>query len=115
MKIEDELYALKQNLLSVNEIRYVSAAQVKALASLITQGLEHKNRDMRIAVLRVWANDAMKQIVGIEINSGKNITSPIASFLISLLKDPEPDMWTLSPYGQTLIRETEKYVIGATR
>ena len=105
-----EIEALRDNLLANTEIRYISLKQIGGLNGLIRQGLEEKTRDMRILVLREWAGDAMWAIERQVINSTKNLTSPIASFLINLLKEDDSTPWRLSDYGQRLISITEKAV-----
>ena len=107
----DEIEALKQNLLADTSIRYVSLAQIGGLNGLIRQGLENKSRRMRVEVLKEWAGEAIHAITGQEITSAKNLTSPIATFLINQLLEPDSNPWRLTPYGKKLIVETEKVIL----
>jgi hypothetical protein len=111
MIIEIELEALHENLLAQNRIAYVTLEQIGGLNGLIRKGLENKSRMMRIKVLKKWAEPAMKQLTGVTIESSKNLTLPIASFLINLLIEPDTSPWELSSYGKELISETEKLVL----
>lgn len=110
MEISNELDALRENLLADTSIEYVSQLQIGGLNGLIRKGLQDKSREMRIAVLREWAGDAMWKIARQEINSAKNLTAPVASFLINLLLVPDSTPWRLSSYGKNLIEYTEKSI-----
>ena len=107
LNLRTELEALKQNLLADPTIEFVTAAQVGGLNGLIRMGCEDKSRDMRVAILKAWAGDAMMAIAGVEIESSKNLTLPVATFLINLLLEPDSTPWRLSEYGLNLIRATE--------
>jgi hypothetical protein len=111
MNVESELEALKQNLLADTSLRYASLPQIGGLNGLIRQGLQHRTREMRLAVLREWAGEAVYRITGEELTSAKNLTSPIATFLINLLLEPDSTPWRLSNYGRSLIAETEKVIL----
>ncbi|MGC9385196.1 MAG: hypothetical protein ACP5D6_11405 [Kosmotogaceae bacterium] len=112
MNIEEELEALHDNLLANTELRYVSKRQLGGLNGLIRQGLEHKSRMMRMAVLEKWAGKAMKKLWNIEkFDSSKCLTSSGASFLINQLIEPDTHPWELSRYGRELVEETEKLVL----
>lgn len=111
MNIETELEALHENLLAQNRNTYVSLSQLGGLNGLIRQGLENKSRMMRVKILKKWAEPAMKQLTGVSIGSSKNLTSPVASFLINLLIEPDTTPWELNSYGRELIQETEKLVL----
>ena len=109
--MKHEIEALKQNLLADTSLRYVSLPQIGGLNGLIRQGLQHRTREMRLAVLREWAGEAVYRITGEELTSTKNLTSPIATFLINILLEPDSTPWRLTPYGRSLIVETEKVVL----
>lgn len=111
MNIEHELEALHENLLAQDRIAYVTLEQLGGLNGLIRKGLENKSRMMRIKVLKKWAEPAMKRIAGVSIESSKNLTLPVASFLINLLIEPNTSPWKLSTYGKELIKETEKIIL----
>lgn len=112
MNIEQELEALHTNLLANTDIRYVSQKQLGGLNGLIRKGVEDKSREMRIAILEKWAGEPMRRIANVqEFTTSKNITSPVATFLINLLIVPDSSPWKLSQYGKELIRETEKLVL----
>lgn len=112
MNIERELEALHDNLLANTELRYVSLRQLGGLNGLIRQGLEHKSKIIRLAVLDRWAGSAMKKLWNIEsFDSSKCLTSSAASFLINQLIEQDTHPWELSPYGRKLIEETEKLVL----
>jgi hypothetical protein len=112
MNIEDELNAIHQNLLANTDLRYVTMKQLGGLNGLIRQGLEHKSRMIRMAVLERWAGEAMKKLWNIEeFDSSKCLTSAGASFLINQLIEPDTHPWELSQYGRELIKETEKLVL----
>jgi hypothetical protein len=110
MEINSELEALRQNLLADTSLRYISSKQVGALNGLIRQGLEDKARRMRLNVLREWTGEAMKRIASVEVASTKNLTAPVATFLINLLLEPGSTPWRLSDYGKQLIEQTEKRI-----
>jgi hypothetical protein len=113
MDLDAHLEALTDNLKAEHsEIVYVTLGQIRGLNILLKQGLRSQNRGMRIAVLGLLAGPAMKDICNVDIQSSKNLTSPVASFLISLLKDPEsPEKdWYLSEYGIELLAAAEKRI-----
>lgn len=112
MDITHELSALHRNLLSTPGRQYfVSRKQIGSLVCLMMQGLpDRKDRDLRIAVLRAWIADSMKQLFDVEVESTKNISGPIASFLIDLLREPNNPEMVLNDYGHELIEETAKFV-----
>jgi hypothetical protein len=113
MELQVEVDAIKQNLLANhNHMVYITLKQAQFLASLINEGLVVKRRRLRIRVLNILVGDAMKQIAGIEeIQSTKNLTAPVASYLIDLLQDKDGDEWGgLSDYGRELISQAESVV-----
>ena len=110
MNIDNELYAIRWNLSSKTDVIYITKKQVLALVSLMQQGLTDKSRQTRIDVLSLWAGEAMMTVAGVEITSTKNLTSPIASFLINLLLDSKQEDWSISEYGKELIKCSEARV-----
>lgn len=111
MNIEYELQALHRNLKSALGSYYVTRRQVGALVYLMLQGLpDRKDRPLRIAVLREWIGEPMKTLHNIDVQSTKNITGPMASFLIEILSEPNNPEMILSKYGHKLIEATARYV-----
>jgi len=111
MDIEKELQALHRNLMSVTSNYYVSQKQIGVLIYLMLQGLpDRKDRGLRIAVLRAWIGKPMHEMYNVDVMSTKNISGPIASFLIDLLRKSGTDEYVLSKYGCQLIEATAKYV-----
>jgi hypothetical protein len=111
MKMQHEIEALRENLLANTSIFIASQQQVGGLNGLIRQGLEHKSRKMRIAVLNEWAGEAVKRITGETLTSGSDLTSSMATMIINLLLEPDSTPWRLSAYGRRLIEETEKIIL----
>lgn len=107
MNLETELEALNDNLLADTRIIYVTRKQVGGINGLLSMGLEDTSSDMRHAVLNMFAGRAMKRIAGVDVNSATNLTSPVASFLINLLKEDGVEPWQLSEYGRELISLAE--------
>lgn len=107
MNLDNELSAIQWNLLARADMVYVTSKQVLGLVSLMQQGLTDTSRETRLNILNLWAGEAMRNITGIDITSTKNLTSPVASFLINLLLDNKEDTWKLSDYGKELIKCSE--------
>ena len=114
MILENELFALRQNILADTSINPVSISQLGGLNGLMRQGLRDKSREMRIAVLKTWIEEPMKRIAGVEVQSSKNMTASAASFIINLLRVPDSTPWRLSKYGQELIELTETKIKSKT-
>lgn len=110
MDLDNELSAIQWNLLSKTDIVYISNKQVLALVSLMQQGLTDVCRKTRLGILKLWAGEAMRRIAGVEIASTKNLTSPVASFLINLLLDNKEEEWKISDYGRELVKCSEARV-----
>lgn len=110
MNLEAELSGLTDNLLADTRIIYVTRNQVGGLNGLLNQGLEDKSPDNRHAVLNLLAGTAMLRIAGVKVRSATNLTSPVASFLINILKDNDSTQWRLSDYGKELINQAETRV-----
>jgi len=110
-KFEEALQAIHDNLVDL-PFTLVSKKQVMTIVGLMQQGLQDKSRETRIAVLRLLAGPAIRERHGVEIETTKNLTGRIASFLIDQLHDPayRPYEWRLSPYGEWLISRCEKAV-----
>lgn len=83
------------------ELIYVSRKQVQGLASLM--GQEIKDRDTRIGVLDLLVGDFMYNVFNVIVKSTKNLTSPVASYLISQLRQPNSSPWKLSKHGKWLL------------
>lgn len=108
---EAELAAMQWVISSdYNKLVYVSQKQVQGLNALLNQGLSDKSRDVRIAVVRRLVGEVAKTITGVEVLSTKNLTSPIASYLIEQLKEPDSIPWRLSEHGRWLIHEAETHL-----
>jgi len=88
---------------------YITQKQIRRLADLMEQGLSRPNdRKLRIAVLRLLVGDAAKMVTGVEVRSTKNLTSPIASYLINQLKTN--GSYDINEHGRWLLREAEARV-----
>ena len=86
MDLQVELEAIHENLTADTRLLYISQKQAQSLASLMTQGLgEGATKAMRIRALQIIAGPAMKEIYSPThvITSTKNLTGPVASFLIT--------------------------------
>lgn len=81
--------------------------QVSGIIRLISQGISDTSRAARIRVLQRLVGPEIKRLKGVELQSTRDLTSPIASYLINQLKDPRSTEWRLSPHGQWLIHEAE--------
>jgi hypothetical protein len=110
MNLDIELQALTQNLLADTSIQFITQLQIGGLNGLLSMGLQDKSPETRHAVLRVLAGDAMFKIAGVEVNSAKNLTGPVATFLINILKQLDSSPWRLSRYGTELIAAVESRV-----
>lgn len=111
MDIDTEVQAIRKLMLARPEIVYETSNQVGALAGLMTQCLQNKDKGIRIAVLRFIVGDVMWDIAGVkEVNSTKNLTSPAASILIELFRDPTQEKWRASDYARELIGAIEQRV-----
>lgn len=110
MNLADELEAIHRNLTSLDTNRYVTKPQIGAIIMLLQEGIGKVNRPLRIAVLRAFIAKPMKRMCNVNVQSTKNITGEMASFLIEMLKDPRKPDIRLSAFGQRLITETVKYV-----
>lgn len=118
LNLQDELAGLHDNLTSDCRLIYISQKQVWAVNSLLSAGLESKSDEVRHEVLDMLVGRAMKVIANVpKVTSAKNLTSPVASFLINQLKEPNSNPWRLSDYGERLLRlcETEVETQIATR
>lgn len=87
---------------------YVTQKQVKALASLVSQGLQNKKRENRIAVMHYLIGDAIRDSLGVELTSFRNMTSRVATMLIDRFK--APNGWGLSDYARDLLSQAEAEV-----
>lgn len=102
MDIVAELKAHECNLKAVGGIEpFVTSKQVQAVACLMRQAIPERTE--RIAVLKLMAGNAMKSITGIEIQSTKNLTGRMASYIIAQLLDPNSTPWKLSNYGREFL------------
>lgn len=115
VSLEIEREALYEAIVSVSQpvdylTKFVSEKQVQALASLFSQGLQDKSRNNRIAVMKFLIGDAIKDTLGVEFTSFKNMTSPIAHFLIDYMRNGNEDSWELSQRGRELITAAEKTI-----
>lgn len=108
MNLDDELEGLHRNLLARTEIVFVSDGEVGGVNGLLRMGLKDKSDDMRHKVLNLLVGPAMIRITGIPVHSAKNLTSPVAIFLIDQLREPESKPWRLSEYGRKLLSLAEE-------
>lgn len=109
MNLDNELEAIRWALdADCTELIYVTQSQVFGLVSLMRQVL--KKREERIAVLRLLIGDFMEAHFGVTVESTKNVTLPVASYLINQLLEPDSDPWVLSKYGQELLEKAHERV-----
>lgn len=110
-EFEAELEAMRWVIHSdYSKMVYVTQKQIQGLNALLNQGLADKSREHRIAVVRVLVGSEAKAITGVAVESTKNLTSPIASYLIEQLKEPDTLPWRLSEHGKWLIHEAEAHI-----
>ena len=109
MDFEVELDALYRNLTADRRIIYITQKQAVTLASLMSGGLESNNRAVRIEVLRLIAEQALEEVAGAKLNSTKNLTSPMASFLINYFRKNE-NSWELADAGRMVLSLAESFV-----
>jgi hypothetical protein len=110
-EFEIELQAMQWVIRSdYSRIIYVTQRQIQGLNALLRQGLSTPEREKRIAIVKCLVGAEVRQITGIEITSTKNLTSPIASYLIEQLKEPNSTPWKLSEHGQWLLNEAERHI-----
>lgn len=108
-----EVAAMDANIrASYNRYIFVTKKQIMFLNSLLREGLESKDRSMKIAVVRLLVEPAVQKIAGVPVTSTKCLTSPIASYLIEQLK--ERDGYGLSDHGRWLLKEAELHVRNPT-
>lgn len=103
-ELEAQVKAINQAIIAGHyRLIPVSGKQIKFLNALINGGL--KNTRHRIPVIRMLVGDAIKKITGEEFASTKQLTLPVASFLLNQIVDP----WThsLSSHGQWLLEQAE--------
>lgn len=110
LDLEEERAVLAEAIASLDHSQYVTARQVQALASLVGQGLTDKRRDNRIAVMDYLIGQPIKDALGVEFTSFKNISGAIASMLIDLFLVPGSQPWGLNQYGKEIISSAESYV-----
>ena len=113
MVLDVEIGALENNCLADPSMRFVSQKQVGGICGLLKQGLEDTSRDNQIATLDFLVGAAMFKIAGVRVTSRKNLTSPVASTLIGLLKTPSDDTWELNAYGKELLSRVEERIKAA--
>lgn len=108
MNVQAELQAHESNLKTAGGIEpFVTRKQVQGIVSLMRQVIP--DRDERITVLRLIAGGAMMKVAGIEIQSTKNLTGRMASYLIDQLLEPNSTPWKLSDYGRDFLEATKAY------
>lgn len=110
MVLDVEIGALYNNCLADPSMRYVTRKQVGGICGLLKQGLEDTSRENQIAALSFLVGGAMFKIAGVRVTSRKNLTSPVASTLIGLLKKPNEDIWELNAYGKELLSRVEERI-----
>ena len=110
LNLENELSALRHNLLSDTSLSEPDSRLLGGLNGLIRQGTENKGRDMRMAILREWTGYTTKAITGKEMESSKDLTEATVKFLVKLLHKKDSTPWRLTEYGKELIEETEKAI-----
>lgn len=93
-----------------NRLIYVTQKQIQGLNALLRQGLSTPDREKRIAVVKRLVGAEVRSITGVEVQSTKNLTSPIASYLIEQLKEPNSTPWQLSEHGRWLLHEAEQHI-----
>jgi hypothetical protein len=106
--LQETLDAIHDNLIDLPH-SLVSKKQVLTIVFLMNEGLKNKDRETRIAVLKMLAGPAMKARYNVEIESTKNLSGRIASYLIDQFHDPayRPHAWRLSPFGRQLLGRCE--------
>ena len=109
LDLDLELEALKANLLAEENPYLISKKQVQALASVMGQGLQKKNRRNRLDVLRLLSQDAVMIRTGYKIKSTKQIPGAFASVLLDMLIVDNID-WELSDYGRELLFLAEERI-----
>jgi hypothetical protein len=85
-----------------------SDKQLFGLNGLLRQGMKDTDRRTRLSILKIITGQAVADCLGIrEIVSSRNLSAPMISVLINLLREPESSPWRLSDYGRWLISATE--------
>lgn len=105
--LRTERAALYEAITTADHHVYVSQDQVGGLIGLVKQGLKDKSRENRVAVMAYLIGDAVKDTLGVEFRSYKNMSSSVATMLINQLRVPESVPWRLSAYGQRLLSAAE--------
>ena len=108
MDFDSELAAIQWALRTdCTRVVYVTRKQVRGLVSLMRQGLKNPDHDTRVAVLDLLVGEFTHTITGEPVVSTKSLTSPIASYLINQLKEPNSHPWKLNEHGRSLLAEAE--------
>lgn len=103
MNLDDELMAIRSNILANHaDLIYITQDQF-ALGGLVNQCLRDKSRENRYRCLVFLLDGVPENITGVRFTgSMKQLTSPIASYLIELFKDPEEEKWKANEYAKEL-------------
>lgn len=111
MNLDDELMAIRTNILANHaDMIYVTQDQF-ALGGLITPCLQDKSQENRYRCLVYLLDGVVENITGYPFTgSMKNMTSPIASYLIELFKDDTQEKWAPNEYARELFSLIEAQV-----
>lgn len=108
MDFELELQGHRRNLRALSDVEpYVTQKQVRSIAMLMGEVLP--GRTDRINVLRLLAGEPMRAVTGVNIESTKNLTGKMASYLINQFKEPESELMELSDYGREFLIRAAAY------
>jgi len=108
--LDVERAALYDAICSMDHYTYVSADQVGGLIGLVKQGLKDKSRENRVAVMNYLIGEAVDAMLDVKFESFKNMSSAIATLLITLLRKEDSIPWRLNDYGYKLIAGAESRV-----